>query len=84
MTKVVAVAHRLKLYAYKMLGGSVDKKCKGVKKCIVKKMLYFEDYKQCLLPGWNMFQKQLMFRNKLHKVHTVEANKSALSRDDDK
>ena len=28
-------------------------KCKGVKKCIVKKALDFEDYKQCILTGQN-------------------------------
>ena len=43
MTEFVAL--RLKLYAYKTLDGSGDKKCKGVKKCKVKKMLHFEDYK---------------------------------------
>ena len=35
-----------KLYAYKTLGGSGDKKCDGVKKCVMKKTLDFEDYKQ--------------------------------------
>ena len=42
------VALRPKLYSYKMLGGSEDKKCKGIKKCIVKKTLTFEDYRTCL------------------------------------
>ena len=82
MTEFVAL--RPKLYAYKMLSGSGDKKCKGVKKCIVKKLLYFEDFKQCLLAGQNTFRKQLLLRNKLHKVLTTEMNKLALSRDDDK
>ena len=42
------VALRPQGYTYKMFAGSGDKKCKGVKKCIVKKTLDFEDYKQCL------------------------------------
>ena len=37
-----------KLYSYKKLDGSEDKKCKGIKKCVVKKTLTFEDYKSCL------------------------------------
>ena len=41
MTELMAL--RLKMYAYNTLGGSGDKKCKGVKKCLVKKMLDFED-----------------------------------------
>ena len=50
----------------------------------MKKMLDFEDYKLCLLADQKAFQKQLMFWNKLHEVHTIEVNKLALSRDDDK
>ena len=46
MTKLVAL--RPKLYFYKKVGGSENKKCKGIKKCIVKKTLTFEDYKTCL------------------------------------
>ena len=46
MTEFMAL--RPKLYSYKKLGDSEDKKCKGIKKCIVKKTLTFEDYKTCL------------------------------------
>ena len=77
MTEFVAL--RSKLYAYKTLNGSRDKKC------IMKKTLDFEDDKHCLFTdsGKNVYQKQLMFRNRLHEVHTVEVNKVALNRDDD-
>ena len=37
MTEFVAL--RPKLYSYKKLDGSEDKKCKGIKKCVVKKTL---------------------------------------------
>ena len=37
MTEFMAL--RPKLYSYKKLDGSEDKKCKGIKKCIVKKTL---------------------------------------------
>ena len=47
-------------------------------------MLGLDDYKQCLFEGENVFWKQHMFQNCLHKVHTVKANKVALSRDNDK
>ena len=46
MTEFVAL--RPKLYSYKKLDGWEDKKCKGIKKCVVKKTLTFEDYKTCL------------------------------------
>ena len=81
MTEFVAL--KLKLYTYKTLRGSGDKKCKGVEKCVVK-MLNFDDYKQCLFAGENMFHNQLMFQNDLPKGHMVEVNELALSRDDNK
>ena len=81
-----SVALRSKLYTYMTLSGSGDKKCKRVNKCVMKNMLDvdFEDCKQCPLAGRNTFRKQLLLWNKLHQVHTVQANMLALSRDDDK
>ena len=80
------VALRPKLYAYKAQTSEFseleDKKCKGIKKCVVKKTLSFEDYKKCLLENSSRvtYRKQMIFR----EVHTVEVNKIALTRDDDK
>ena len=68
----------------KKLGGSEDKKCKGIKKCVVKKALTFEDYKTCLFNDSTEYKSQLMFRSAKHEVHTIEVNKVALNRDDDK
>ena len=82
MTKFVAL--RPKLYSYKVLDGSEDKKCKGIKKCVVKKTLTFEDYKTCLFNDSTEYRSQLMFRLSKHEVHTIEVNKVALNRDDDK
>ena len=50
----------------------------------MKKTLNFDDYKQCLFSGKNAFRNQLLVQNKLHEVHTVEVNKLALSRNNDK
>ena len=44
MTEFVAI--RPKLYTDKMLSGSGDKRCNRVKKCVMKKILDFKDYKQ--------------------------------------
>ena len=82
MTEFVAL--RPKLYSYKKLDGLEDKKCKGIKKCIVKKTLTFEDYKACLFNDSTEYRSQLMFRSAKHEVHTIEVNKLALNRDDDK
>ena len=76
MTEFVAL--RPKLYSYKKLDGLEDKKC------IVKKTLTFEDYKTCLFSDSTEYRSQLMFRSAKHEVHTIEVNKVALNRDDDK
>ena len=82
MTEFVAL--RPKLYSYKKLDGSEDKKCKGIKKCVGKKTLTFEDYKTCLFSDSTEYRSQLMFRSAKHEVHTIEVNKVALNRDDHK
>ena len=82
MTEFVAL--RPKLYSYKKLDGSEDKKCKGIKKCVVKKTLTFEDSKTCLFNDSTEYRSQLMFRSSKHEVHMIEVNKVTLNRDDDK
>ena len=82
MTEFVAL--RPKLYSYKKLDGSEDKKCKGIKKCVAKKTLTFEDYKTRLVSNSTEYRSQLMLRSSKHEVHTIEVNKVALNRDGDK
>ena len=81
MTEFVTL--RPKMYAYKT-GSAESKKCKGIKKCIVKKTISFEDYKACQFSRDTSYRSQLMFRSSKHEVRTLEVNKLALSRDDDK
>ena len=82
MTEFIAL--RPKLYSYRKLDGMEDKKCKGIKKCVIKKTLTFEDYKNCLFNPDSIYRSQLMFRLSKHEVHTIEVNNVTLSRDDDK
>ena len=82
MTEFVAL--RPKLYSYRELDGSEDKKWKRIKKRVVKKTLTFEDYKTCLFSDSTEYRPQLIFRSSKHEVHTIEVNKVALNRDNDK
>ena len=52
----------------------------------MKKTFDFDDYKNCLLDSKSksIYRSQLMFRNNKHEIQTVEVNKVALNRDDDK
>ena len=78
------VGLRAKLYSYKMFEGEESKKCKGVKKSVVKKSITHEDYKTCLLTGKEQLTKQNIIRSYKHEVYTKEVNKVALSASDDK
>jgi hypothetical protein len=77
-------AIRPKMYAYKMLNGNVVKRCKGVKKCVLKKHISFEDYKECVASGKVQYRSQLTFRSRKHVIYTQKVNKIALSANDDK
>ena len=77
------ISLRPKMYSYKV-GKSEPKKCKGIKKCVVKKTITFDDYKRCLFEGRNIYKSQLLFRSDKHEIKTLEVNKLALSSQDDK
>ena len=77
------VSLRPKMYSYRV-GNSEPKKCKGIKKCILKKTISFDDYKRWLFSGESSHRSQLLFRSRKHEVKTLEVNKLALSREDDK
>ena len=42
-------ALRPKTYSYLMDDGGSDKKAKGTKKCVIKRRLKFNDYKDCYI-----------------------------------
>ena len=60
------------------------RKAKGVKKCVIKKSLTFEDYKKCLFSEKKLMRVMNIFRSKNHDVYSMTVNKVALSANDDK
>ena len=78
------VTLRPKTYSFLTYDGKEDKKAKGTKKCIIKKMIKFNDYKKCLLNGEIILKSQRRFINNKHDVYTENINKIALSNNDDK
>ena len=78
------VALRPKTYSYLTDDCKEDKKAKGTKKCVIKRMIKFDDYKSCLLNGEVILKSQLRFISKGHNVYTENINKIALSSKDDK
>ena len=78
------VVLRAKLYSYKMFEGEENKKCKGVKKSVVKKSITHEDYKNCLFTGKEQLRRMNVIRSHRHEVYIEEVNKIALCPSDDK
>ena len=73
-----------KTYSYLTDDCKEDKKAKGTKNCVIKRMIKFNDYKNCLLKDEVIFKSQQRFISKKHDVYTENINKIALSNNDDK
>ena len=78
------VTLRPKTYSYLTDDGKEDKKAKGTKKCVIKRMIKFGDYKNRLLKNEVILKSQQRFVSKKHDVYTENINKIALSNNDDK
>ena len=75
---------RPKTYSFLTYDGKEDKKAKGTKKCVIRKMIKFNDYRKCLLNNEVILKSQQRFICKKHDVYTENINKIALSNNDDK
>ena len=88
------VGLRSKLYAYevdrerdnngKWKYNVQRKKCKGIRKCIIKKEITVGDFEECLFSEQPQFRTMNTIRSRRHDVGTERVNKTALSADDDK
>ena len=78
------VGLRAKLYPYRMDEGKEEKKCKGIKKAVVKKSISFDDYKNFLFNQQPQMRSMNVIRSHKHEVFTETVNKVALSHEDDK
>ena len=78
------VALRPKTYSYLTDDCKEDKKAKGTKKCVIKRIIKFDGYKNCLLNGEVILKSQQRIISKGHDVYTENINKIAVSSNDDK
>ena len=63
---------------------SENKKAKIIKKCVIKRRLMFENYKDSFFNNKTILKSQLRFKSEHHNVYTEEVNKIALNSNDDK
>ena len=82
MTEFAAL--RRKSYLYLMDDSSNDKKAKRTKRCVIKRILKFNDYKNCLFKNETILKSQQRFKSEAHNLYTEEINKIALNSNDDK
>ena len=78
------VTLRPKTYLLLTDDGKEDKKAKGTKKCVIKKMIKFNDYKKCLLSDEVILKSQQRLISKKNDVYTENINKIPPSNNDDK
>ena len=58
---------------------SETKRAKGVKRCVIKRRLMFENYKDSLFNNKTIIRSELRFKSDHHNVYTEEVNKVALN-----
>lgn len=73
-----------KNYIELMDDGQEIKKCKGIKRSVVKKTIHHDDYKRCVLENEEQMRKMNVIRSHLHEMYTETVNKLAISNKDDK
>ena len=78
------VGLRPKLYTYKIEGQGEKQRAKGVKNCVIKKSLSFEDYKKCVFIEETVMREMNILRSQNHEIFSMTVNKVALSPNDDK
>ena len=78
------VGLRPKLYTFKVEDKGETRKAKGVKGCVIKKSLSFEDYKKCLFSEEKIMKEMNIIRSQNHDIYSMTVNKVALSANDDK
>ncbi|XP_067126115.1 uncharacterized protein [Centruroides vittatus] len=64
------VGLRAKMYALKV--DQVTKKSKGVKKCVVKNRILFDDYKDCLFNKTEHSRTMNLIRSKKHELYSIK------------
>ena len=75
------VALKPKQHAYRTEDNEENKKCKGVKKNVIK-TLKVEDYKNCLFENKIIRKEQYLIQSKKREIYTIKQNKVALNNED--
>lgn len=61
-----------------------ERKCKGIKKNVIKKEISFDDYKQCWFSGEDQTRTTNTIKSDKHEIYSMKMSRIALSATDDK
>ena len=75
---------RSKMYSYVKDNNKEGRTAKGIKKCVIKKNITHENYKETLFNSYQMYHKMKTIRSDAHQLGSYEINKVSLSCFDDK
>ena len=68
------VGLRAKLYAYEMDKGKEEKKCKGVKKNVIRNEITVADYEKCLFSKVSQLRTMNTIRSRKHDIGSEQKN----------
>ena len=77
------ISLRSKMYSYQKFDGEF-KRCKGIKRCVVKNEMKFEDYYKCIFENRNTEHTFQTFKSINHELYTISLIKKGLSAFDTK
>jgi hypothetical protein len=77
------VSLRSKMYSYHKFDGEF-KRCKGIKRCVVKNEIKFDDYYGCLFGNEKTQHTFQTFKSINHELYTISSTKKGLSAFDTK
>ena len=75
---------RAKCSSFKLDNDNEEKKTKGIKQCVIKRQLTFDNYVVALFNDNKINRSQYVFRSYCHQVYTEKVTKIALSGNNDK
>ena len=75
---------RAKTYSFLSDDGTEKKKAKGTKKCVIKRHLKFDYYKDSIFNDKKILRTQQRFKSYLHTAYTGSINTIAINSNDDK
>lgn len=84
MIMKVFIGLKAKMYCFKIKGGRIEKRAKGVKRGVLKNKLGYELFHDCLFENSQVTNSQATIKSLRHKLYSINTTKLMLDSKDDK